>query len=107
LRAWIHAKANFQTSGSVRPFVVFGPGLGFRTSAKFKVEGLGEDDLEDEVAATEFSSIFGGGGDGQQLHRRSGYDLGLNDLAEDEPGFDPQSAKSRTFTILFGYGFTR
>ena len=86
-------KANFQTTGNVRPFAVFGPGIGFRTGAH-----IDDADIKDETESTDFSLIFGGGVTVGRAIIEARYDLGLNDVASDETG----SAKTRTFSILVG-----
>ena len=91
-------KANFQASGRSRPFVVVGPGIGFKTSAKVE-----DQDIGDEVDSSEFSVIFGGGVTLGSAIIEARYDLGLSDLASDTNG----TAKSRTFSILAGYSFNR
>lgn len=96
-------KANF-SGGSVKPFVTAGPAFGFKVSSKFKLEGIpGEEDFEednDDVEAMEFSLVFGGGVKFGKASVEARYDLGLNNLVEDSG-----EAKSRTFSILFGYAF--
>jgi hypothetical protein len=96
-------KFNFQTEGQARPFAVFGPGLGFISSAKFKAEGFEDEDFKDELETLDFSLIFGGGVTVRNFIIEARYDLGLNNIQKDEDG----SLKSRTFTLLFGYGFSR
>jgi hypothetical protein len=97
-------KANF-SSGSVRPFVTAGPAFGFKTSTKAKLEGFSsevdfEEDNGDEIEPVEFSLVFGGGVRFGQASLEARYDLGLNDLAK-----DASEAKSRTFSVLFGFSF--
>ena len=96
-------KANFST-GSVKPFLTAGPAFGFKTSSKFKLEGVpGEDDFEDDnddVESMEYSLVFGGGIKFGKASVEARYDLGLNDLVEDSG-----EVKTRTFSILFGYAF--
>ena len=97
-------KANF-AAGSVRPFVVVGPAFGFRTSANAKLEVndelLDEEELDDDLESVEFSLVFGGGVRFGKASVEARYDLGLNNLDKEE-GSD---AKTRTFSILFGYAF--
>ena len=92
-------KAKF-AGGSAQPFVVFGPGLGFVTSAKFVEAGI-EDDLKDEVEKLDFSGIVGAGVQFGRGVIEVRYDVGFRDLDKD-PGSE---AKIRTFSILFGVGF--
>ena len=95
-------KANF-AGGSYRPFVVVGPGFGFTTSAKSDDPFDGEVDIKDDVESVEYSAIFGAGvqfGRGTVEFR---YDLGLNDLDKGDDSDD--EAKTRTWSILFGFRF--
>ena len=94
-------KAKF-AGGSVAPFIVAGPGIGFTTSAKFEQEAFNEEeDIKDEVETVDFSGIVGVGvefGPGIVEYR---YDHGFRDLDKDSVG----EAKLRTHTILFGFRF--
>jgi hypothetical protein len=92
------AKMTFAGTGRARPFVVFGPGLGFNTSAS-----IDDFDIDEDVESMDFSLIFGGGVSVGAAIFEARYDLGLTDLASDPAG----SVKSRTFSILVGYGFSR
>ena len=89
------------TAGPVRPFVVVGPGIGFVTSAKVKIEGFDDEDIKDDVEKVEVSGIFGGGiqfGRGIVEYR---YDHGFRDLDKDATS----EARSKTHSILFGFSF--
>ena len=94
------------SAGAVRPFVTAGPAFGFQTSVKEKLEISGledeESDISDDVESVEYSLIFGGGVTFGQASIEARYDLGLNDLNKDEES----EGKTRTFTILFGYGWS-
>lgn len=95
-------KANFAGT-SVRPFVVFGPGFGFVTSAKIEEPDIEDLDIKDDVASVEVSGIIGAGiqfGRGIVEFR---YDHGFTDLDDDEE--DISEAKGKTWSILFGFGF--
>lgn len=98
-------KANFSGS-SVRPFVVVGPAFGFTTSANSKLELNGEDfdeeDIKDDVESVEFSLVFGGGVRFGNASVEARYDMGLNDLDKQ----DLVEGKTRTFSILFGFGWS-
>jgi hypothetical protein len=95
-------KAKFAPMGTAaRPFVSFGPAVGFTTSAKIEAEGFDEDDIKDDVETVDFSGIIGVGiefGRGIIEYR---YDHGFRDLDKDSAS----EAKPRTHTILFGFGF--
>ena len=97
-------KANF-SSGGVRPFVTAGPAFGFKASTKAKLEGVSatedfEDDSGDDIETVEYSLVFGGGVKFGHASIEARYDLGLNDLSK-----DTDEAKSRTFSVLFGFSF--
>ena len=88
-------------SGAARPFVTFGPAVGFVTSAKFE-EGDIEEDIKDDVKSVELSGVVGAGlqfGRGIIEFR---YDHGFTNLEDED---DNASAKTRTFSILFGVSF--
>ena len=90
------------TAGSVRPFVVAGPAIGFVTSAKFSVEGFDDDeDIKDDLEKVEFSGIIGGGVQFGRGIVEARYDHGFRDM-EKEIG---AASKTRTISILFGYSF--
>jgi opacity protein-like surface antigen len=100
------AKFKVPTSGSVKPFIVVGPGFGINTSAKavFEVDGeeVDEDDLldDDEVERFEVSFIFGAGVQFGKASVEVRYDLGLTNLSTEE-----DDAKSRTWQFLAGYSW--
>ena len=95
-------KAKFAPmDAGARPFVSFGPAVGFTTSAKFKVEGFDDEDIKDEVETVDFSGVIGAGvefGRGIVEYR---YDHGFRDLDKDSAS----EAKPRTHSILFGFSF--
>ena len=96
-------KAKFAPMGTAaRPFVSFGPAIGFTTSAKIKDDEFDiEEDIKDDVESVDFSGIIGAGvefGRGIIEYR---YDHGFRDL--DKEG--TSEAKPRTHTILFGVSF--
>jgi hypothetical protein len=95
-------KVNFGASRT-RPFLVFGPAFGFPATAKIKSGDL-EEDIKDDLASVDFSGVIGFGvqfGNGMLEAR---YDHGFTDMDEAD---DESSAKTRTFSILFGIGFGR
>ena len=95
-------KAKFAPMGTAaRPFVSFGPAIGFTTSAKIEAEGFPDEDIKDDVETVDFSGIVGVGvefGRGIIEYR---YDHGFRDLDKESTS----EAKPRTHTILFGFGF--
>ena len=93
-------KANFG-SGTTRPYLVVGPGFGFRTSAKIKA-GDEEEDIKDDVASMDFSGIIGFGVQFGRALIEARYDHGFTDLDEAD---DESEAKTRTFSLLFGFSF--
>jgi len=96
-------KANFGPS-RVRPFVAFGPAFGFNTSNKFKTDLLGEEtemDLGEDTKPVEVSVVVGGGVKFGQASVEARYDFGVNNLSSSEVG----EIKTRTFSVLFGFGW--
>lgn len=93
-------RTNFAV-GTTRPFVVFGPAFGFRTSAEIDFPDGDEEDISDETETVEFSGIIGAGVQFGRAIVEVRYDYGFNDLDESEFG----EARTRTFSILFGFDF--
>jgi hypothetical protein len=91
------------TEGPVRAFIVAGPAFGFVTRAREKFEGGGfseDNDIKDDVEKVEVSGIVGGGirfGPATIEYR---YDHGFRDMSK-----DADVAKTRTHSVLFGFGF--
>ena len=93
-------KASF-ASATVRPFIVVGPAFGFVTSAKVTSDDFDDEDIKDDVETVEFSGIVGAGLQFGRGTLEVRYDHGFNDLDKD----DFAEAKTRTFSVLFGFGF--
>lgn len=99
------AKYKFEASETVKPYIMAGPYLGFKLSAKIKGES---DDVSleadiDEAKGTDFGVVFGGGvgvtmGSGQLL-LEARYNLGLSEIMED------YTSKNRSFSLMVGYAF--
>jgi hypothetical protein len=90
---------------SVRPFVVFGPGFGFVTRGRQEVEEDGdveEEDIKDDIESVDVSLIVGGGVQFGNASVELRWDHGLRNLVKDD---EDDEAKTRTLTILFGYGW--
>jgi hypothetical protein len=83
----------------VHPFVVVGPGLLVRTSAKIKFQGQ-EEDLGNDLKRAGASLIFGGGIAAGPATVEARYNLGLTDWSK-----DTDTAKTRSVSILVGYHF--
>ena len=92
-------KANF-SGGSARPYVTFGPGIGFTVKAKFD-DGVVEEDIKDDVEKIDFSGIVGVGVQFGRGMVEARYDHGFRDLDKDTTS----EVKPRTFSILFGVSF--
>ncbi len=93
------------TDSPYRPFVSFGPAIGFVAKARFteSIDDVEETDVDikDELKSTEFSLMVGAG-----VHFGRGliegrYDHGFTNLDEIEGG----EIKTRTFSVLVGFGF--
>jgi hypothetical protein len=94
-------KARF-AGETVRPFIMFGPGFGFTAKAETEVDGFDPEDLDDAIESVEFSIIVAGGVQFGPASVEVRYDHGLNDLDTDEFA----EAKTRTFSVLFGFGWS-
>ena len=93
----------------IRPSVFAGPAVGFNTTAKGKVEYMGqsaEQDLEN-VASTEFSLVFGAGLGFPVGNNELGFDvrylLGLTTL---DDSADNADIKNSVFNINAYFGFS-
>jgi hypothetical protein len=91
-------KVNF-SGATVRPFVVVGPGFGFRTTAKQEFAGQ-EEDFKDDTESIDVSAIVGIGVQVGPAMVEARYDFGFRDLSKDEI-----EARTRTFSIVAGIGF--
>jgi hypothetical protein len=99
----------------VRPVLYGGAAVGFESSCKVELEGLGlsgEFDCDDplidaERTTTDWSAVFGGGLDfvlsSVVINLDARYDLGLTNLNNETEG--PGSIKNRTWTFMAGVGF--
>jgi hypothetical protein len=100
-------RVNVPMEGSIKPFLVAGPGLGFNSTAKMEYDGE-EEDIED-VKSMDFGLIFGGGvgipvgGDGSYMVSLfARYELGLTTIDDSEEEAD---VKNRAISIGAGIGF--
>lgn len=90
-------------------FFEAGPQIGFLTSAKLKVrvEGLGSDeqDAKEIFKEIDYGLNFGVGYNfSEQLAANVRYNIGLNNIAETEPG-DNTKAKNGVFSFSLAYKF--
>jgi hypothetical protein len=97
------------TSGDgVRPYLLGGPVIGFRTSATVEAGGISEG-FEDQVKDTDFGLALGAGvqiptGRGA-LFVEGHYGVGLRDIEVVEPGDEPANVKNRGFQVKVGFVF--
>ena len=99
--------ANIPVSGSVLPFVYAGPTFAFNTLAEVTIESEGTEEkvnVSDNAKVADLGVAFGGGAKIANFGIEARYTLGLSNIAEDEVG---EKLKTRTFSILFGYTFSR
>lgn len=78
-----------------------GPQFGFLTSAKTKVDGIGEEDIKDELKGSDLSLALGAGWDlpfGLTIDAR--YNLGLSKINDDDAAPD---AKNQVIQFSVGY----
>ena len=92
-------RADF-AGGGTRPFIVFGPTLGFKLNAKEEFEGE-ENDIDDDVETFDFGFAIGAGVQFGVGSLEARYTHGLSDADKD----DDSKAKHRVFSILFGIKF--
>jgi hypothetical protein len=93
-------RADFSSSAS-RPFVLFGPTLGFRTKATFEFPDGTEEDAKDDVEKFDVGFAIAGG---LQFGRGSvevRYTHGLSDADNS----DDSKARHRVVSILAGFRF--
>ena len=86
---------------SARPYFLAGPSIGFKTSAKIKVQDESAD--FDYVKSTDFGLVFGLGVNFQKFLIEGRYGLGLSNI-NDFPD-DPDSIKNSAWNFLVGYTF--
>lgn len=86
---------------SARPYLLAGPSIGFKTSAKVSAEGQSAD--FDYVKSTDFGLVFGAGVNFQRFMLEGRYGLGLSNI-NDFPG-DPDSIKNAAWNFLLGVSF--
>ena len=82
----ILVRADFATGGGVRPFVLFGPTIGFNVKAKDKFED-DEEDIKDDVKNVDIGFAIGGGLQFGAASVEARYTHGLtnaNDDSDDE-----------------------
>lgn len=102
--------APLQGKGNLRPYVIAGPGVGFKVSCKVRAENASqsaEADCDDPTvgAATksvQFSAIFGGGLDIGRFTFGLRYQLGLTSIDNSAAEAD---VKNRVLALFAGYGF--
>jgi hypothetical protein len=99
------AKFNFGVQDApVRGFIVAGPAFSFATKRELDAEDdLFDEDLDDEVESFDFSGVIGAGVQFGMATVELRYDHGFRNLDSE----DLADIKSRTFSILFGIGFSR
>lgn len=94
--------------GRLRPFLLAGPEIGFKTGAKVRVS-LGdqsqEEDVDDDVNSTDFSASFGAGleipAGKVDVFLEGVYSLGLKDVSDADDG----EVKTRAFVVSAGLRF--
>ncbi len=84
-----------------------GPQIGFLTTAKFEVEGAGDEsgtvDVKDELKKVDFGLNFGTSYNYQNFNLGVRYNLGLTDIAKEREGGD--AIKNGVFQVSLGYFF--
>ena len=94
-------------SGSVQPFLYAGPTFAFNTLAEVTIESGGSKEtvnVKDSAKTTDLGIAFGGGVRVSDFGIEARYTAGLSNIAEADVG---EKLKTRTFTILAFYSFSR
>jgi hypothetical protein len=99
----ILVRADFATGGGARPFVLFGPTIGFNVKAKDKF-GDDEDDIKDDVKNVDVGFAIAGGLQFGAASVEARYTHGLTN-ANDDPDDQGFKAKNRVFSVLVGFRF--
>ncbi len=85
------------------PYFLFGPSIGFNTTAEIAAEDESED-LGDFVSSTDIGLVFGVGVDIQKFLIEVRYDLGLSNIWDVDDA-DSISNNNAVFGFLVGYTF--
>jgi hypothetical protein len=101
-------RVDVPVAGSVAPFIVAGPALGFVVSAKAVDNDGDTENIKDDVEALDLGFILGGGlgiplSSGGLLEIEARYEHGLSNI-DDDPNADVE-LKNRAFFILGAYRF--
>lgn len=92
--------------GSVRPYVMVGPVVGYRASAKVTSTSGGRteaSDFKDETKDTDVGVVFGAGLKAGLFVVEARYTLGLTDIAK-HPSEGSDKIKNKGFLVLVGIG---
>lgn len=86
--------------GTVRPFMVAGPGFGFVTRAR-ATQGDLEDDFKDDLETFDLSVVVGAGVEFARWMVEGRYDVSVRDVDKDE--FN--DARNHVVSVLVGFRF--
>lgn len=96
------AKKNFGGGGSIAPYAVLGPYLGFNVTSDLKIEASGSSqtfDGSDQVSGTDFGIIGGAGLSFNNFNVEARYDLGVSST------INGSEASNGAFLVTAGYSF--
>lgn len=102
------ARAGFQVTQSLAPYLVFGPELGILLTAELENSRGDFSDTKDGLTATDLGLVFGGGvaidiaAIKGAINVEARYDLGLTDINDTGAG---GFVKNRAFFVLLGYQY--
>ncbi len=95
-----------RSSQTLLPYVILGPNLGFRASAKINFPTGGSSDAADQFRGIDLGVGFGGGVEVPQdkliFFGETRYVIGLNDINKESGDSDESTVKNRGLQILLG-----
>ncbi len=101
LEAPLLGVVTFPSFGPVTPFVYAGPAVGLNVSATSARIGVEQDeDIDDEIRATDIAMTFGGGINVDGLTLEGRYTQGVSSIAEDQ-----RDLRTRAFLFIAGFSF--
>lgn len=99
----VFLRYNFEINGSVMPYAILGPNLGFRASAKVIFPDGSSEQINEDFSAVDFGLGLGGGADvplgNLVVFGETRYVFGLNDINAES---GESTVKNRGLQIILG-----